>query len=106
MSYAMGAAVVAARGDGWCLGFVFTKALDRWFLDIDGCLVDGQWSPLTVDLCTRLTGCAIEASISGTGLHIFGRGPIPDHSCRNQALGLEFYSEGRFVALGHSAIGD
>lgn len=106
MSYAMGAAVVAARGDGWCLGFVFTKALDRWFLDIDGCLVDGRWSPLAVDLCTRLTGCAIEASISGTGLHIFGRGPIPDHSCRNQALGLEFYSEGRFVALGHSAIGD
>jgi hypothetical protein len=41
------------------------------------------------------------------GLHLFGCGNAPAHSCRNVALGLEFYTEGRFVALtGTHAAGD
>ena len=99
-------ATAAMYGAGWGVGFVFTTHDPFWFLDIDGCLVAGQWSPLAVSLCTALNGCAIEVSQSGTGLHIFGVGQPPAHSCRNQGLGLEFYTTGRFVALtGINAVG-
>ena len=94
-------------GAGWGVGFVFTENDPLFFLDIDNCLVAGQWSPLAVSLSTTFAGCAIEVSQSGTGLHIFGSGKPPAHSCRNQALGLEFYTSGRFVALtGINAVGD
>lgn len=90
------------------LGFVFTANDPFWFLDIDHCLEpSGQWSPLAVDLCSRLAGCGIEVSRSGTGLHIFGSGTLPSHTCKNTDVGLELYHEGRFVALtGTHAQGD
>lgn len=96
-----------AWGDGWGVGFVFTEADPFWFLDIDECLIDGQWSPLTVQLCTLLAGCYIEVSQSGRGLHIIGSGVPPAHGCTNKGLGLEFYHSGRFIALtGIQAQGD
>lgn len=65
------------------------------------------WSQTALDLCAALPGCAIEVSQSGTGLHLFGTGSVPAHGCKNTALGLEFYNEGRFVALtGNGAVGD
>lgn len=100
-------ATVAAWGQGWGVGFVFTEQDPFWFLDIDSCLVAGQWSQLAQTLCGLLQGCAMEVSQSGTGLHIFGTGQVPAHGCRNQQHGLEFYHAGRFVALtGNNAIGD
>ena len=100
------AAVAAGRGDG--VGFVFTEADPFWFVDIDGALQpDNTWSPLAVDLCARFAGAAVEVSQSGRGLHIIGSGAAPPHGCRNQALGLEFYTQLRFVALtGLNAAGD
>lgn len=97
----------AAWGDGWGVGFVFTEGDPFWFLDIDGCAIDGQWSPLAQQVCSLLPGCAIEVSQSRTGLHIIGSGRPPAHGCTNKALGLEFYHSGRFVALtGIGALGD
>lgn len=98
-------------GAGYCPGFVFTRNDPLWFLDIDGCLqADGQWAPIARELCTALPGAAVEVSHSGRGLHLFGRGLVPPHSSRRseaKALGLEFYTEGRFVALtGINAVGD
>lgn len=94
-------------GEGWGVGFVFTENDPFWFLDIDECLIDGQWSPLAQLLCGMLAGCAIEISQSGRGLHIFGSGKPPAHGCTNKALGLEFYHTGRFAALtGIGAMGD
>lgn len=98
-----------AHATGRPVGFVFTKADGFWFLDVDGALqADGQtWSALANELCARLPGAAVEVSQSGRGLHLFGRGAIPAHSCKNVALGLELYSDRRFVALtGINAIGD
>lgn len=100
-------AAAATWGEGWGVGFVFTEQDPFWFLDIDSCLINGQWSPLAVSLCQLLVGCAVEVSQSGTGLHIFGSGKPPAHSCKNTLLGLEFYHTGRFVALtGIGAVGD
>ncbi len=100
------AAVAAGRGDG--VGFVFTAADPFWFLDIDGALqADNTWSPLAGQLCARFPGAAVEVSQSGRGLHIIGSGAAPPHGCKNIPLGLEFYTELRFVALtGMGATGD
>lgn len=89
------------------VGFVFSAADPFFFLDIDGALVDGQWSPLAQELCARFPGAAIEVSQSGTGLHVIGSYSVrPEHKSRNQASHLELYTAERFVALtGAGAVG-
>lgn len=98
---------LAAARPGAGVGFVFTTQDPFFFLDIDKCLdAAGQWSEIAMQLCEVFNGAAVEISQSGTGLHIIGSGPVPPHGCKNQALGLELYTEGRFVALtGTQAIG-
>lgn len=86
-------------GPEYGVGFIFSEHDPFWFLDIDNCLQDGQWSPLAQQLMNELAGAAIEVSQSGTGLHIIGTGSAPPHGSVNRALGLEFYTENRFVAL-------
>lgn len=94
------------------VGFFFTATDPFFFLDIDHCLAncDGQIiaTALALEIMGRLPGAAVEVSQSGTGLHIFGKysGPAPDHAKKNEDLGLELYTEKRFVALtGDRAIG-
>jgi len=97
---------LAAQGS-YGIGFVFTEQDPFFFLDIDGAYtaptVEGQpgrWSDLATDLCSRLQGCFIEVSHSGTGLHIIGTTPpLGEHGTRNPLLGLELYTRNRFVAL-------
>ena len=101
MSAERALATLHGYGEGYGLAFVFTASDPFFFLDIDHCLEpDGRnWSPLALELCQRLAGAAVEISQSGAGLHILGMGNAPAHSCKNIPLGLEFYTEGRFVAL-------
>lgn len=89
------------------LGFVFTERDPFWFIDIDGCWVNGQWSPLAVEICNLFPNAACEVSQSGKGLHLFGSGIVPPHRCKNTPLHLELYTAGRYVALtGTHARGD
>lgn len=101
-------AMEKAEGLKCGVGFVFNPDNPFWFHDIDKCVLpDGNWSPKAIEICTLFTGCAVEVSQSGQGLHIFGSGPVPPHGCKNQAYGLELYTEGRFCALtGTGATGD
>lgn len=95
--------------DSFGIGFVFTPQDPHWVLDIDNCFdVDKkEWSALSKELCQAFKGCAIEVSHSGKGLHIYGTGSASTHACKNEKLGIEFYTEGRFVAVtGDKAIGD
>lgn len=90
-------------GDGHGVGFVITPESKVFCLDIDGCLQpDGQWSQQSRDLCAMFPGAAIECSVSGRGLHIWGTysGDMLPHGCKNEALGIELYTEKRFIALG------
>lgn len=90
-------------GHGWGIGFVLTPDARRFCLDIDNCLQpEGQWSPLALQLCAMFPGAAVEVSASGCGLHIWGSytGDMPLHGCKNEALGIELYTEKRFIALG------
>jgi hypothetical protein len=107
LGYEEALAAAALLGEGHGAGFVFTAAAGFFFLDIDDCKqADGYWSPLAQHLMAAFPGAAVEISHSGRGLHIFGRGTIPPHACKNTPLHLELYHEGRFVALGRHVTGD
>ncbi len=90
-----------ALGEDHGVGFVFTHDDPFFFVDIDSCVENSDWSPLAKELMNVLGGAAIEVSQSGTGLHIIGcySGQEPEHSCKNIPLGLELYTSERFVAL-------
>jgi hypothetical protein len=92
-------AAAAAPGFECGVGFVFTEADPFFFLDIDKCAVDGQWSQLAQNILAMLPGAAVEISQSGNGLHIFGRTAPIEHKCKDSKLGIELYTSGRFVAL-------
>lgn len=102
------ACVVATQwGAGYGVAFVFTERDPFFFVDIDGAYDGQQWSLVARQLSAAFPGAAVEISQSGTGLHIIGRGTAPAHSCKNIPLGIEFYTQDRFVALtGTSAQGD
>lgn len=102
------AEAVADLGPGYGVGFVFTDTDPFWFIDVDDCLKDGQWSPTAVTICQQFAGAAVEISSSGSGLHLFGCGTVPSgHACKNINEHLELYTTGRFVALtGVGAVGD
>lgn len=97
-----------AAATGLPLAFCFSERDPFFFLDIDNALQpDGVWSDLATNLCRSLSGCAVEVSSSGRGLHIFGVGSVVGHSNRRDDIGLEFYTRDRFVALtGSQATGN
>lgn len=95
-------AIAYSKGDNSATGVCFyIRADDPYFMiDIDDCLIDGQWSPFALDLCKRFAGAHIEVSDGGKGLHIFGTSSIiPAHSCKNKNVGgcsiLECYSHSK-----------
>lgn len=93
---------------GYPVGFVLTNTDPFFCLDIDGCLQNGAWSETALSVLREFPGAAVEVSMSGTGLHVWGRHTsIPPHGCKNIPLGLELYHAARFIALGRpDAVGD
>jgi hypothetical protein len=104
------AAFAVAAGEGFGVGFVFTPADPFFFVDIDSCLEDGQWSVAANALLQRFNGAAVEISASGRGLHIIGcgdAGPPPPARKVKYGQWFDLYTENRFVALtGTGALGD
>lgn len=103
------AASMPIHGDtiGWCIGFVLTSNDPFGCCDIDSCAtLSGGWNDSAQEVMRRLPG-AVELSLSGQGLHIWVwyNGAPPEHGKTNKARGLEFYTEKRFIALGHTATG-
>lgn len=88
---------------GYGVGFVLTRQAGLWCLDIDNCFgADGQLSTLAQEAYQYFAGAAVERSISGRGLHIWGSGDAPAHA--NKFDGgtrgkLELYTSHRFIAL-------
>lgn len=107
LSFERASAIVAQWGEPFGIGFVFTENDPFWFVDIDACLLEGGWAPHALQICQLLAGCTVEVSRSGKGLHLFGSGKPPAHTCKNSALNVEFYHVGRFAAItGINATGD
>ncbi|KTW21953.1 DNA primase [Staphylococcus xylosus] len=86
------------------IGFVLSKDDDYICLDIDNA-VNQDTGQLETDLAlemTELTYC--ELSPSGTGLHCFFKGTLPDERKKKRTdLDIELYDTGRFMTVtGHS----
>lgn len=107
VSAAEACATASVWGPGYGVAFVFTENDPLFFIDIDNAFDGVSWSPVAQRLASMFPGAAMEMSQSGKGMHIFGTGRAPVHGKKNAALGLEFYTELRFVALtGIGAQGD
>lgn len=106
LDHASAAALAAHWGPRYTVGFVITPADPFWCLDIDGARTPTGWSDLALKLIASLPGTVVEVSQSGTGLHVWGQGPVPPHSMKRVDLGIELYSERRFIAIGSHATGD
>ncbi len=93
---------LTAAATGGPVAFVLTDNDPFFCLDIDHCLqADGTWSPTALAVVNDFPGAAVEVSISGKGLHIWGcYSQVPPHGCKNVQLGLELYHTKRFIALG------
>lgn len=98
----------AYLGAEFGVGIVLSKGCGIACVDIDHALVDGQWSPLAIELCARFNGAYQEISQGGAGIHIFFSyaGEVAPHRKKNVPLGIEFYDEMRFIGVtGINAIG-
>ena len=94
-------------GANHTVGFVITAPDPFWCLDIDNALqADNTWSPLALSLCQALPGTVVEVSQSGRGLHVWGQGVVPPHASKRVDLGIELYTELRFIAIGTGHVGD
>jgi hypothetical protein len=99
--------VATAWGPGYGVAFSFQESDPFFFVDIDNAYDGVNWSPVAQHIASMFPGAAMELSQSGKGMHIFGTGRAPAHGKKNAALGLEFYTELRFVALtGVGAMGN
>jgi hypothetical protein len=93
-----------ARVGGPVSGVGFILNGDGWFcIDLDNCrdAVTGQYTAAAVAIYQSFPGALAEVSVSGTGLHIFGRcDPRQLADRRNKWDGdKEWYHTGRFIAL-------
>jgi len=104
MSYDEVMVVSAATGLG--ISFILADSDPFWCIDIDDCLVDGQWNEVATFLMEHFAGCGVELSQSGEGLHIIGTGVVPPHGCKCKSLNIEMYHTVRVISLGTSQIGD
>jgi len=90
------------------LGFVFTKEAGIVGVDIDHCIdpASGALNDTAAAILERLPPTYIEVSPSGTGLHIFLRGVMPEGGMRNAKTGVEMYSHARYFTMTGKRYGD
>lgn len=93
----------------YALGFWLTRESGYWFFDIDkGVRTDGVLEPFAQQCVDSFPGAFMEYSSSRRGIHIIGRGPIPQHRNKPKKeikdalrpVELEFYSADRGIAFG------
>lgn len=71
-------------------------------LDLDGCIdSSGRIAQWAKDVLDRCPATWIELSVSGTGLHVWGRGRVGvGRRIRDGERKVEVYGRGRYIALG------
>jgi hypothetical protein len=77
-------------------------------VDLDDCVVDGQWTPGAAALFARFPGALIESSVSGRGAHIwFTAAGVGRRPKKITPFGeIEVYGAGQFIAMGQILAGD
>jgi hypothetical protein len=76
-------------------------------IDLDRCIDEkGNRSDLAIRLMMRSKGTYMEQSISGKGVHIFGKTDGLDIRAFSRDGDLEFYQNGRFIAMTGDVVND
>jgi N12 class adenine-specific DNA methylase len=76
-------------------------------IDLDYCIDEkGNHSDLAIKLMTKSRGTYTEHSISGKGVHIFGKTDGLDVRAFARDGDLEFYQNGRFIAMTGDVVGN
>jgi primase-polymerase (primpol)-like protein len=68
-------------------------------LDLDHCLDGDTLADWAARLLSTLPKTYIERSVSGTGLHVFGRGHVPAGRKIRDHRAIEIYGTGRYIAV-------
>jgi len=81
------------------VAYVFSESCPFVGIDIDDCLVDGEFTPFAKEILEQFRGKAYaEISPSGTGVKLWARGTKPKgYRCKNGSL--EVYDNNRFFAV-------
>lgn len=81
------------------LGFVFADGDGLVFIDLDHCVTpDGKLTDFAEEILNIFKNTYAEYSQSSNGIHIVCRGTIP-RAYKNNEIGLEIYSSGRYMAF-------
>jgi primase-polymerase (primpol)-like protein len=88
------------HGDG--LGYVLDAGDGIVCIDLDHALVDGRLRPWAAAILKRCPETFTEVSVSGAGLHIWGRGRVQHgrRIRREDGANIEVYGQGRYIAIG------
>ena len=97
--------IIKNKRENLGLGFVFSPDNDILGIDIDNCIIDKKEIPENVKTLIKDTYTYKEASVSITGVHLIGRGQLPESKGRklNKLLGdnihVEMYQQGRYFTI-------
>ena len=87
------------------IGFIMDNSLGLVCIDLDHCIEGGKlngFGAAIVSRIDRVGGTYIEYSPSHTGLHVWGRGALPDGKGikkKGHAIDIELYQGGRYMTV-------
>lgn len=83
------------------LGYVLTTQDGIVCIDLDHCISDGVVAGWAQAILEMAGATYVEVSLSGTGLHIWGRGKVSTgRVIRDGERAIEVYGTGRYIAMG------
>lgn len=90
----------AKENGGVCLAYALEWDSDIACIDLDGCMQEnGDFSKTANDVFDAVQGSYTEKSISGKGLHIFGKTKGADLRSFSKDKTMEYYQGGHFIAM-------
>lgn len=97
----------AASTAGAGLGYVLVEGDGLVCLDLDHCLYGDRVAPWAQRILDAAGPTWVERSVSGDGLHIWGRGELPHGRRITVGTGtVELYGTGRYIAVTGDTWGD
>jgi len=106
VSYDDAVAMLESNSDYLGLAFFFAKDDPLVFIDVDDCLIDGEWHPDATTIVQHFSEATWETSQSGEGLHGIvmadqeGLNEYRNKWTTEGGVKCEFYHDRRFMALG------
>lgn len=90
----------AKENGGVCLAYALDGKDNIACIDLDDCMGEnGDFSPLAVKAFKACEGSYAEKSVSGKGLHIFGKTKGSDLRSCSKEKDMEYYQDGHFIAM-------